>query len=237
VPRLAACYHSRPVHNLMRAFIRNLSDGAELALVCVVAFGLHITTSLIALLRGQQRFDFTTGRTIGGIATEVITLLAVYAILRIRGWDFARLGLRFTWGGAGSGLALFIAFMLLYYVLALAVVTTFGITLPGLKLVHRAPLPLTLAFLVLNSLFEEVTVVGYVVNALEKQGPALAITASTLLRFSYHLYQGPIASLSILPLGLLFGLVYWRSKSLWPLMVAHTLINLMSVLGAYRAGG
>jgi membrane protease YdiL (CAAX protease family) len=221
----------------MRAFIRNLSDRAELALVCFVAFGFHITTSLIALLRGQQRFELTTGRTLGGIAIEVITLLAVYAILRIRGWDFARLGLRFTWGGVGSGIALFIAFMLLYYALALAVVTTFGITLPALKLTHRAPLPLTLAFLLLNSLFEEVTVVGYVMNALEKQGPALAITASALLRFSYHLYQGPIATLSILPLGFLFGLVYWRSKSLWPLMVAHTLINLMSVLGAYRAGG
>jgi membrane protease YdiL (CAAX protease family) len=229
VPRLAACYHSRPVHRLMRAFIRSLSDRAEFVLVCLVAFGFHIATSLIHLLRGQPHLEVTTERTIGAMATESLILLILYGILRVRGWDLSRLGLRFTWGGAASGIALFIAFMLLYFVLALAVVTTFGITLPAVKLVHRAPVPLTVAYLLLNSLFEEVTVVGYVVNALEKQGAALAITASALLRFSYHLYQGPIATLSVLPLGFLFALVYWRSKSLWPLMVAHTLVNLMSV--------
>jgi len=220
----------------MRAFIRNLSERGELALVCVVAFGYHITTSLIVLLLRRQRFEMTAGRTLAGIVTEVVTLLAIYSILRVRGWDFSRLGLRFTWGAALSGLGLFLAYMLLYYVLALTVVTALRITLPAFSFVNRAPLPLLLVYLVLNSPFEEVTVAGYVINALEKQGPALAITASTLLRFSYHLYQGPIATLSVLPLGLLFGIVYWRSRSLWPLMVAHTVVNILSMVVMHRAG-
>ena len=62
------------------------------------------------------------------------------------------------------------------------------------------------------------------------QGAALDITASTLLRFLYHLYQGPLASISILPLGLLFGAVFWRWRSVWPLIVAHTIANLLSFI-------
>lgn len=53
---------------------------------------------------------------------------------------------------------------------------------------------------------------------------------ATLLRFLYHLYQGPVAALSVLPLGLLFGTVFWKWRNLWPLVVAHTLANLLALL-------
>jgi membrane protease YdiL (CAAX protease family) len=66
--------------------------------------------------------------------------------------------------------------------------------------------------------------------ALSEQGAALAITASALLRFLYHLYQGPVASLAILPLGLLFAAVFWKWRSLWPLIAAHTLANIYAFI-------
>ena len=87
-----------------------------------------------------------------------------------------------------------------------------------------------IAFIVVNSFFEETIVSGYVITALSPQGAGLAITASTLLRFLYHLYQGPLAAISILPLGLLFGAVFWRWRNLWPLIVAHTIANLIAFL-------
>ena len=95
-------------------------------------------------------------------------------------------------------------------------------------MVPAAPVALFTLMIFVNSIFEEAAVTGYVVSALEEQGVALSITASTLIRFLYHLYQGPIASLVEMPLGLLFALVYWRSRNLCPLMRAHTIVNLLS---------
>ncbi|HEX6086151.1 MAG TPA: CPBP family intramembrane glutamic endopeptidase, partial [Thermoanaerobaculia bacterium] len=93
---------------------------------------------------------------------------------------------------------------------------------------NSAPAALVLLFIVINSFFEETIVTAYVVTALAKDGAALAITASTLLRFAYHLYQGPLASISILPLGLLFATMFWRRRNVWPLIVAHTIANVVS---------
>ncbi len=94
-----------------------------------------------------------------------------------------------------------------------------------------------LLFIAINSIFEEITVTAYVIEALKGDGAGLAITASTLLRFSYHLYQGPLASLSIVPLGLLFATMFWRWRNLWPLIVAHTIANVVFfLLNPQRAG-
>jgi membrane protease YdiL (CAAX protease family) len=50
------------------------------------------------------------------------------------------------------------------------------------------------------------------------------------LRFAYHLYQGPLASISILPLGFVFAAMFWRWRNIWPLVVAHTIANVVSLL-------
>jgi membrane protease YdiL (CAAX protease family) len=45
---------------------------------------------------------------------------------------------------------------------------------------------------------------------------------------SYHVYQGP-AVIQILPVGFFYGYVYWRCKKLWPLVLAHALIDIISL--------
>jgi membrane protease YdiL (CAAX protease family) len=47
------------------------------------------------------------------------------------------------------------------------------------------------------------------------------VTLSATIRLLCHLYQGPIAPLTILPLGIIFALVYWKWRRLWPIAVAH----------------
>jgi membrane protease YdiL (CAAX protease family) len=216
----------------MRDWIVRRSPRGEFLLVTFIGFALFIATSFNALLRGVRHLDLTTARIASGIAIELAILAATSWILRIRGWNFARLGLHFSPGAALAGLPLMLAYLLLYWFTALTI-ASFAPVQGRLDLVGvrwLAPLPLTIAYLVLNSVYEELLVAGYVITALERDGAAYAITASTLIRFLYHLYQGPVASLSILPMGLLFGTVYWRTRSLWPLMLAHTLINLLIVL-------
>jgi membrane protease YdiL (CAAX protease family) len=163
-----------------------------------------------------------------------LAILAMFAaILRIRGWPLrSRLGLEFSWKAAAAGVPLFIIYLLLYWIMATLILLVFPQARQAwtFSFTNRAPFALMLLFLAINSIFEEVTVTAYVIEALKGDGAGLAITASTLLRFSYHLYQGPLASLSIVPLGLLFATMFWRWRNLWPLIVAHTIANVVFFL-------
>jgi len=74
---------------------------------------------------------------------------------------------------------------------------------------------------VVNPIFEETFVVGYVFAAWQGASRWTAINISAAVRLTYHLYQGPIAVISILPLGIFFA--WWLSSRgrLWPLILAH----------------
>jgi membrane protease YdiL (CAAX protease family) len=88
----------------------------------------------------------------------------------------------------------------------------------------------------INGMFEEVFVAGYVITALSRvRGIWTAINVSTVIRLLYHLYQGPLALITIIPLGLIFGHFYVRSRQLWPLILAHILIDIigLSALGRW----
>jgi membrane protease YdiL (CAAX protease family) len=78
-----------------------------------------------------------------------------------------------------------------------------------------------------NALLEETVVLGYMVTRLQQVGiPALgAIALSSVLRGSYHLYQGWGGFTGNLMMGLLFGLVFLRWRRTWPMVIAHTLLD------------
>jgi membrane protease YdiL (CAAX protease family) len=95
-----------------------------------------------------------------------------------------------------------------------------------------------LVFLVstVNGIFEELFVAGYIITALkDARGMWIAINVSMVVRLLYHLYQGPIGVLTIVPMGLLYGYVYARTRQLWPLIFAHVLIDIigLSALGRW----
>src|SRR5678816_3536152 len=63
-----------------------------------------------------------------------------------------------------------------------------------------------------------------------------AVLASAAFRALFHLPFGINAMLSIFALGLIFGLVYWRWRQLWPLIVAHSLADMLTLFyGSYHA--
>ena len=214
----------------MRRAIERLSPRAEFFLILALCFGYFIAGSTVALVRGLPDREFTTTRTIIAILTELAMLAAAGWVLHVRGWPWHAFGFRFTWGSLLASIPLFFAWVALYCSVWLTVVAFYpdvkNLASPPLRV--SAPGALVLLFIIVNSIFEESTVAGYVVSALSEQGAALAITASTLIRLLYHTYQGPIASLYILPLGLLFAAVYWRWRSLWPLIGTQTILNMIS---------
>ena len=57
------------------------------------------------------------------------------------------------------------------------------------------------------------------------------LAASALLRGSYHLYQGFGGGLGNLLMGVVFALWWMRTRRLWPLVLAHTLLDVVAFLG------
>ena len=217
----------------VRDWIRNASDRTEFVLVTVVCFSCFCATSLYTLLSGVRQFDLSTGRVLRALAIELLLLGFLAAVLHTRGrWDLDRLGLRFSWKGVAAGVPLFILYLLLYWIAATLVIMIW----PGaratwlFRFTTSAPLALMIVFAIVNSLFEEIAVTAYVVGALSRHGAAVAITASALIRFVYHLYQGPVAAISVLPLGFVFAGLFWRWRNIWPQIVAHTIANVVAFL-------
>ncbi len=80
---------------------------------------------------------------------------------------------------------------------------------------------------------EEIIVVGYLLTRLGQLGigPRAALVWSSLLRGAYHLYQGFGAGLGNLVMGLVFGYAWQRTGRLWPLVIAHGLIDTVAFVG------
>jgi membrane protease YdiL (CAAX protease family) len=101
----------------------------------------------------------------------------------------------------------------------------------------RVPVLLISAFA--NSWAEEVLVVGWLLSALRRLGLTenRSLLVAAVLRGSYHLYQGFGGGLGNLVMGLVFGRYWQRSGRLWPLVWAHTLIDVVAFVGSALLAG
>lgn len=94
-------------------------------------------------------------------------------------------------------------------------------------------MPVLIASAVQNSVLEEVIVVGYLLRRLGQLGwtPMAALLASSVLRGSYHLYQGIGGFFGNLAMGVVFVLLYRRWGRVGPLVAAHALIDIVAFVG------
>jgi membrane protease YdiL (CAAX protease family) len=101
----------------------------------------------------------------------------------------------------------------------------------------RIPVLLLTAFA--NGWAEEVIVVAFLLTRLRqlRVNPTAALLASSLLRGAYHLYQGFSAGLGNVVMGLVFAYVWRRTGRLWPLIVAHGVIDSVAYVGYALAAG
>lgn len=84
-----------------------------------------------------------------------------------------------------------------------------------------------------NAVLEELVVVGYLLARLRDLGrtPVVAIAVSAVLRGSYHLYQGFGAFVGNAVMGVVFAVAYRRTGRLGPLIIAHTILDVVSFVG------
>jgi uncharacterized protein len=84
-----------------------------------------------------------------------------------------------------------------------------------------------------NAILEEVVAVGYLLTRLRDLAwrPELAVLASAVLRGTYHLYQGFGAFIGNALMGIVFALFFLRTRRVLPLVVAHTLLDVVAFVG------
>lgn len=94
-------------------------------------------------------------------------------------------------------------------------------------------IPLLVLAALRAGLIEEVTVIAYLFDRLRRMGWGTwtIIIAASLLRGSYHAYQGLGPVLGNIAMGVVFGWVYQRWGRVMPLVIAHTLIDIIAFVG------
>lgn len=94
-------------------------------------------------------------------------------------------------------------------------------------------IPVLLLRAVMNGILEEVVMVGYLFTRWRQSGGGVVavLVGSALVRGGYHLYQGFGGFIGNAVMGVLFGLIYLRTKRVMPLVVCHALLDIFAFVG------
>jgi membrane protease YdiL (CAAX protease family) len=176
-----------------------------------------------------QQAHLNDGRIVFLVVVELLALTLVYGIGRARGWSFATFGLQVTWPLTGLGLILFVVTLISAVILAatLHVIRPLETTQ---QLTGEVTLPFVLLVMMVNPFFEEVLEVGYFAHVFQRYGMWATVLASAFFRAALHAYLGVNATLSLFLIGFIFGLAYWRWRQLWPLILAHVIMDFVFML-------
>jgi membrane protease YdiL (CAAX protease family) len=226
----------------MRQYLQALPPAAEFAIVILGAFGLLLLGTFVALVTQSGASEpGSTGSYSGEHLVSVVVYelpvgAAVLGFLRLRGWSLARLGLRITARETLVGFGVAFLAELACYATLLALTIALPQFTDAMVAAQAKPggfgLLTVVVLSIVNPMFEETFVCGYVVTALKERADVpTAVTISIAIRLLYHLYQGAIAFVGIVPFGLVLAWWYARTGRLWPVIVAHALADFVALVG------
>ncbi|MCW2541077.1 MAG: family intrarane metalloprotease [Frankiales bacterium] len=84
-----------------------------------------------------------------------------------------------------------------------------------------------------NGVLEEFVMIAFLLTRLRQRnwGVWPAILLSAVIRGSYHTYQGLGGFFGNLIMGGIFGWWFTRTRRIWPLVIAHSVIDIVSFVG------
>lgn len=191
--------------------------------------------SAVPLPPASRVVHLNNGGIVDILIRELITLGIVLWIGRIRGWSLATFGLRPSWRWTGAGVLLFFAFLLIQSVIGLVTRTIFHAAVDFHR-VSELTIPFIILISIVNPVFEEAFETGYFFQALQRHGMWLTVLAAAAFRGFLHATMVISGFVAMFAMGLLYGFFYWRWRQLWPLIVAHALQMLYSLLSKALAG-
>jgi membrane protease YdiL (CAAX protease family) len=202
-------------------------------IVIFLAFGYFIFGSILSVIDPTANPQIANSHLRFLIIYESVVLLVLWKFLFLRGWKLQYVGLMPSVIDTVIGIGLFFV----SYIIFAVIWNVSSIFVPGLRqqasslVTQNLYLPLVLIISIINPIFEEVFVCGYVVTALKKtRSISFAVNVSTGIRLAYHLYQGVIGVILIIPLGLIFGFWFGKTGRLWPIVIAHGILDFLGFI-------
>jgi membrane protease YdiL (CAAX protease family) len=163
--------------------------------------------------------------------------LVIFLLWQPRRSGFRRIGFDLTRPARdlGGGALLFLVIGvpgILFYALGRVLGLTVTVQASPLD-THWWTVPVLIFAALRAGLQEEVIVVGYLFTRLRQLGWGkwTIIVAAALVRGSYHLYQGFGPFVGNALMGIVFGWCYTRWGRVMPLVIAHTIIDIVSFVG------
>jgi len=211
----------------------------DVCLVVLVACGSSILNSLYLLANGPGGMPhISNARWTIGIVQEITALLLLGYVLSRRGLSLTNLGFRWAVRDAGIGLLLaglsYAAYVTGSMLVHLVQYSMYGslATGPTANDFFAHPSVVMIPFSLLNPFFEELIVRAYLMTEVVQLtgSSALAFFLSVAVQFSYHLYYGWAAAISLAFLFLTLALYYARARRALPVIVAHGFFDIYALL-------
>jgi len=211
----------------------------ELSLVLVIAFGGSFLSSLYLMKAGKAGLPTVSEfRWARGFVQEIPCLILLWYVLSRRRKSFRDIGLRWSVRDVVVGLGLVLVSYVAYTIGGFIVYSihraffptgTSGVTAADLS---SHSLLLAIPFALINPFFEELIVRAYLMTEVKALTGSwfLASLSSVAIQWSYHLYYGWDASLSIAFTFLTFSIYFARTQKATPVVVAHGVLDLWALM-------
>jgi len=218
-------------------YIKTLSPKAEFFIVISIAFGYSIIVSAIIFLNyylsgTSYQYSNSDVALVSNIIYQVLMLGMIFSFLNARDSSITLLNNFKLVILLVISILLILSYYVFYYLFFIIATwnnSTLFYQTSNLTASKLSLIPIIL-FSASNGFFEEIIVVGYVIPAVtERRTSFYALNVSVLIRLLYHLYQGPAAALQIIPMGLVFGLIFIKYKNIWPLVIAHFVLDVVAL--------
>jgi membrane protease YdiL (CAAX protease family) len=178
---------------------------------------------------------------LGGLVVELLLTATVGVWLWRSGWRPHRSAtLPFQHQDLARGMALWVGAILavaLWAMVCRAVVPDLLAISKETQWLGGPSFWVSLSFSIYNAVFEELLWLGLGLAAFRRFGVAPAAAISIALRLLAHAYQGPLALVTVLPIGVLFTVYYIRTRRIWPIVVAHAFQDTLALTLLARSAG
>ena len=215
-----------------------LPERTALAAVTLTVL-LFLSLSTVGADGSSAPLVLSDARLAGAFAVQIIVASTLGVWLWRRGWRPHRSATHpFTWRDPLRGVGVWAAALLgvaVWSAVCHALFPNLFAVAIGTQVVGQPSLSLVIPFVIFNAVFEELLWLSLCLVAFRRFGLGIAAAVSVTLRVLVHAYQGPLALITIVPMGVAFTLYYLRSRRLWPVVLAHVFQDLLS-LGALATG-
>ena len=227
----------------MREYLKKLPFTIEFITVISLCFGYSIFGSVVIFINLLLSnpfigIPFSNATIISTVIYEIIILITIYYFLKTRDNSIELKNNTNILSLIGFSILLLIVYYAIYFIIINSI--CYLLSTDNLAIISHSyiknGLNIYLIFIlsIVNPVFEETIVVGYVITVLSsRKSNMYAINVSVLIRMLYHLYQGPIGAITMIPMGLIFAFAYVKWKNIWPLIIAH---GILDFVGLYSYG-